>query len=287
MKSVDDIYKYLRENLLPALREKAIKDNWPGIWKRSFRTYECDDSFVGIELSFIDRTRYFEQKFYIEYPAESTYEEYDEEEYEDDDYIICQEERCTSCSIKGTRFCTKLRTRINFWYDILNLAQDKDICEKTGKAICDYVTSLVNSLEKNSKFDDYQIIDFQLAYGSYECYIPEFDISENEKLLDLIHYILVQQPFKLPIELVRLYEKRKEIHDYNVSIWRLLENKDIENDIQRNLRSLFLTEFVKEEFFSNKKEKYLSPEQRKELFEKMKKSNPHFKEITKQLNLKI
>ena len=39
MKSVDDIYKYLRENLLPALREKAIKEDWPGIWKRSFLMY--------------------------------------------------------------------------------------------------------------------------------------------------------------------------------------------------------------------------------------------------------
>lgn len=284
MKRIDKIYKFLHDEMLPALKERAKANDWPGVHERSFKTYICDDSCVGIELSFIDRTNYFEQKFYIEYFDEPNYEDYGE----DYNGIVCYHDKCTYCSLKDKSFlCSYSKTRIDFRYDLLNIAEEKSSHETIKKAISEYVNSLTNFLEESCKFGEYRIEPFPLSYGSYECQSPWLNISAKGVLLDLLDYILIQYPFKLPIELVRLYEKRKEIHDYNISKWRLLENKDFENDLQRDFRWHFLKEFVKEEFFSDKKEKLLSREQRNELLEKMKKSNPHFEDITKELNLKV
>ena len=63
MKSFDDIYKYLRENLLPVLREKAIKDDWPGIWKRSLFNVCIGNVCLFIKIIFAISLRHIKHRY--------------------------------------------------------------------------------------------------------------------------------------------------------------------------------------------------------------------------------
>ena len=261
MSKFNDIYIPLRDEVLPALKERAKANKWPGVWQRSFQTYKSGDSYGGIDLSFLDReTHSFMQKFYIECCTK-----------EDTDDMVCQEEECTHCQIKNTDVCPCFKG-VEFRYDLINTADDKSTHEEIGKAISEYISSLADSLREESEFSRYSINDFRLSYGSYELYIPDLNFTEREELFALMDYILVQKPFKLPSELVRLYEYEQSLSNYGY---------------ETHLRRQFLKEFVYEEFFKEDKEEPSSPNQRKELLEKLRKDNPYFKELTKKMKLEI
>ena len=267
MKYFENIYKHLQEVLLPAIKMRAKRGNWPGVHRDSYKTYKYNESRVGIELSFMGKKGSFVQNhFNIEWSRNENVDE-----------VHCQEE-CSCCPLSDTEYCPDFEG-LNFRYTISNMTTGKVYHKKIDKAITKYLHSLEKSLEENDKFNKSFFYTYQVTYGQYEFYIPFINISDGDMLLDLIDYILVKDPFKLPEEIALMYEKKREERIFEFSLLR--------NSKEEILTQRFLKEFVDEEFFSDKKEQLLSLEERRGLFDKMKKDNPYFAKITNKLNLKI